>query len=254
VYGPGKHFIAWHCDSYDGGHDFEDGRMLTVIIMLTDRKAYTGGALEVKQEVPGKRKLSVRRVSLDAGDAVIFPARKLWHRVNRVKSGTRKTLVSWVYDKRWPNRDKTLPASHALDLCWQGAKYRIITSVWRLCSLCVFCCSKSGEINWRQCTGLSGCEGSIQQTNLSLIGVNNIELTALLCWIVLLCRQFILPANAVPIWLRTGRNCSTRLSSYRMLFQAILRLSFSSSQHSIVSGLIFCSGIVILTPDNVSSR
>ena len=42
----------------------------------------------------GKR--LVDNVKLEAGDAVVFPAKKVWHRVTKTRSGLRRTVVFWV--------------------------------------------------------------------------------------------------------------------------------------------------------------
>lgn len=98
VYGPNQHFKAWHQDAYADGHDPEDARQITIVLMLSDRSAYTGGHFQARLKGPGGRKLA-RSLKLEAGDAVIFPAKRLVHRVTAVKKGTRKTLVFWANDK-----------------------------------------------------------------------------------------------------------------------------------------------------------
>merc|ERR1712232_860876 len=56
VYGAGQHFQAWHQDAYEEGHDPEDARQITVVVMLAERSAYTGGGFQVKLPPPsGKR-------------------------------------------------------------------------------------------------------------------------------------------------------------------------------------------------------
>ena len=42
----------------------------------------------------GKRLVS--DVKLEAGDAVVFPAKQVWHRVTKTRSGLRRTVVFWV--------------------------------------------------------------------------------------------------------------------------------------------------------------
>ena len=75
--------------------------------MLSDSSAYTGGKLEVKRGRGGKNpgsmytaglvgKRLVSDVKLEAGDAVVFPAKKVWHRVTKTRSGLRRTVVFWV--------------------------------------------------------------------------------------------------------------------------------------------------------------
>ena len=75
--------------------------------MLSDSNAYTGGKLQVKRGRGGKNpgsmytaglvgKKLVSDVKLEAGDAVVFPAKKVWHRVTKTRSGLRRTVVFWV--------------------------------------------------------------------------------------------------------------------------------------------------------------
>ena len=103
----GGHFGTWHLDAHEGGSDDEDQRELAVVLMLSGSKAYTGGKLEVKRGRGGKNpgsmytaglvgKKLVSDVKLEAGDAVVFPAKKVWHRVTKTRSGLRRTVVFWV--------------------------------------------------------------------------------------------------------------------------------------------------------------
>lgn len=98
VYGPDQHFKAWHQDAYADGHDPEDARQITLVVMISDRKSYTGGFFQAKLAGPDGKKFS-RSLKLDAGDVAVFPAKRLVHRVSAVKTGIRKTLVYWVSDK-----------------------------------------------------------------------------------------------------------------------------------------------------------
>lgn len=98
VYGPNQHFQAWHQDAYAEGTDPEDARQFTIVAMLTDRKDYTGGNFQVKVPGPIGRKV-IRNVRMNRGDVIVFPAKKLEHRVTAVKTGIRRTLVFWALDK-----------------------------------------------------------------------------------------------------------------------------------------------------------
>jgi len=98
VYGDGQHFKAWHQDAYADGNDPEDARQFTIVLMISEKRAYTGGQFEAKLKGPSGKKV-LRRLRLDAGDALVFPAKRLVHRVSAVKKGTRKTLVFWANDK-----------------------------------------------------------------------------------------------------------------------------------------------------------
>lgn len=99
VYGPKQHFQAWHQDAFAEGNDAEDARQFTVVLMLTERSAYTGGHFQAKLPKPGSKKKVIRNISLDLGDALIFPAKRLMHRVTAVETGIRKTIVFWAWDK-----------------------------------------------------------------------------------------------------------------------------------------------------------
>jgi len=98
VYGPQQHFKAWHQDAYADGHDPEDARQITLVVMISDRQDYTGGFLQAKIPGPNGNKIA-RSLRLDAGDVAVFPAKRLAHRVTAVNTGIRKTLVFWVSDK-----------------------------------------------------------------------------------------------------------------------------------------------------------
>jgi hypothetical protein len=93
-YSKGDHYTAWHYDSSIGSPT--EQRDLAIVVMLTSRKCYGGGEFEAKLGSKGARSKS-KIIKLDtAGDAVVFPAKRLLHRVRHVTSGRRRTLVSWV--------------------------------------------------------------------------------------------------------------------------------------------------------------
>eukprot|EP00928_Gymnodinium_smaydae_P054701 TRINITY_DN38435_c0_g1_i1.p1 TRINITY_DN38435_c0_g1~~TRINITY_DN38435_c0_g1_i1.p1 ORF type:complete len:240 (-),score=70.98 TRINITY_DN38435_c0_g1_i1:40-738(-) len=95
-YAAGDHYSAWHVDSSRGSPT--EKRELTVVAMVTPKTAYTGGEFQVKLPCSGGRK-QVRSLRLEAADAIVFPAKRLLHRVGRVKSGNRRTLVYWAARK-----------------------------------------------------------------------------------------------------------------------------------------------------------
>ncbi|CAE8598685.1 unnamed protein product [Polarella glacialis] len=77
VYREKQHFQAWHQDAFAEGNDAEDARQMAVVVMLSERGAYTGGAFEAKLKasgIPGRK--VIKRPRLDAGDAIVFPAKK----------------------------------------------------------------------------------------------------------------------------------------------------------------------------------
>eukprot|EP00933_Yihiella_yeosuensis_P012862 TRINITY_DN12218_c0_g1_i2.p1 TRINITY_DN12218_c0_g1~~TRINITY_DN12218_c0_g1_i2.p1 ORF type:complete len:299 (+),score=68.81 TRINITY_DN12218_c0_g1_i2:115-897(+) len=98
VYGPKQHFNAWHQDAFQQGNDAEDARQVAIVFMLSKRSDYTGGQFQAKIKKPDGRKV-VRTIPVDAGEAIVFPAKRLVHRVLPVQTGIRKTAVFWAWDK-----------------------------------------------------------------------------------------------------------------------------------------------------------
>jgi len=84
-YAPGNH-IKWHADA---GAGFISTRKLSISIQLTDEGDYAGGGLEF---CPGGEPL----LSRNRGTAIVFPS-YMPHRVTRVKSGVRHSLVAWIH-------------------------------------------------------------------------------------------------------------------------------------------------------------
>jgi PKHD-type hydroxylase len=113
-YEPGE-FYNWHIDSglsihykpqfMDGNHpekyqDFintncESIRKLSVVVQLSNPEDYQGGNLQIMDE-NGKSYFVPRK----KGTIIIFDSRAN-HRVLKVKSGVRKSLVCWVCGPRW---------------------------------------------------------------------------------------------------------------------------------------------------------
>lgn len=87
----GGHF-EWHRDTevfYHPTDTINLKRKLTCVIQLSDPNLYEGGDLEfVSQEG------EIDTVQRCRGCAILFPSRML-HRANKVKSGTRYSLVAW---------------------------------------------------------------------------------------------------------------------------------------------------------------
>lgn len=116
VYGPGEYY-GWHNDqgiaTYykpiskgDRGHmgdiatDFvnkncEQIRKLSFSLLLSDPDTYEGGNLQIMGE-NGKSYFAPRQ----RGVIVVFDSRAQ-HRVQKVKSGVRKSIVGWCTGPRW---------------------------------------------------------------------------------------------------------------------------------------------------------
>lgn len=103
VYGESQHFKAWHQDAFAEGNDPEDARQITVVAMLSRKNDFTGGKFQAKlRDKDGKQKI-LKSIPLEAGDCLLFPAKKLLHRVCPVNTGIRKTLVFWAFDRQSSN-------------------------------------------------------------------------------------------------------------------------------------------------------
>lgn len=72
----------------------EDARQITVVLMLSRREEYVGGDFQAKVRGPGHRAKVTRSIGLELGDALVFPAKRLMHRVSVVKPGGRRHAKS----------------------------------------------------------------------------------------------------------------------------------------------------------------
>lgn len=87
-YRENDHYKAWHRDLLQSSEIEGEVRKLSIVMGLTDPDEYEGGYLQfysINQHVS---------VKLELGQIVIFPT-TLPHRVTRVKSGERETLIGW---------------------------------------------------------------------------------------------------------------------------------------------------------------
>jgi len=95
VYEKGDHY-NWHIDSHAKPYDNGLIRKLSFTLCLTDD--YTGGEFELCKPNPSRKKHLYKKFELKKGDMILFPS-FVWHKVNPVLSGVRKTLVGWVVGK-----------------------------------------------------------------------------------------------------------------------------------------------------------
>lgn len=114
-YNPGE-FYKWHIDAgiascYSPSNILEEGnfkstedyisencemvRKLSFVLQLSDSENYTGGNLQLLDETDQSYFAPRKK-----GTIIIFDSRTR-HRVLKVKSGLRKSLVGWVVGPRW---------------------------------------------------------------------------------------------------------------------------------------------------------
>ncbi len=92
IYEKDDHY-NWHIDSHAKPYDNGLVRKLSFTICLSDD--YTGGDFEICKPNPNPEKHLYKKFELKKGTLILFPS-FVWHKVNPVLSGVRKTLVGWV--------------------------------------------------------------------------------------------------------------------------------------------------------------
>ena len=82
-------FYDWHFDTFWGSHHMND-RKLSVTIQLSDSRDYKGGDFKIDEQYEPPLKADLRQ----KGTIFIFPS-FLYHMVEPVTEGVRKSLVGW---------------------------------------------------------------------------------------------------------------------------------------------------------------
>jgi PKHD-type hydroxylase len=95
VYNIDDHY-DWHIDSHVGKYDNGLIRKLSFTLFLNED--YEGGDFKICEPHPNPFKNSEQSFKPKTGSMVIFPSHK-WHKVDKVTSGVRKTLVGWIVGK-----------------------------------------------------------------------------------------------------------------------------------------------------------
>ena len=93
-YSPGD-FYTWHVDSDTDLLIENFTRKLSIVMCLSSKDDYEGGEFEIFY--PTQPKYSLK---LDRGDVIIFPS-IIPHRVKKMKSGERFSLVGWMGGPRF---------------------------------------------------------------------------------------------------------------------------------------------------------
>ena len=95
IYEKDDHY-NWHIDSHARPYDNGLIRKLSFTLCLSDD--YKGGSFELCKPNPKPEKHLYKKFDLKKGSMIIFPS-FVWHKVNPVLEGVRKTLVGWVVGK-----------------------------------------------------------------------------------------------------------------------------------------------------------
>ena len=109
TYYDNSNFYKWHSDSDVSSLYLPSGnkeidtlktssefiRKLSISVQLSDPSDYEGGELQIMDSSS-----KVYTVPKEKGTVVVFDSRSV-HRVRRIKSGERKSLVGWVVGPRW---------------------------------------------------------------------------------------------------------------------------------------------------------
>jgi Rps23 Pro-64 3,4-dihydroxylase Tpa1-like proline 4-hydroxylase len=94
-YGEG-HFYDWHTDTGQPPVNIQKCRKLSFSLQLSHADEYEGGDLQFLN--PNRKETFF--APKERGTLIIFDSR-ISHRVRKVKSGVRKSLVGWVVGPRW---------------------------------------------------------------------------------------------------------------------------------------------------------
>lgn len=89
-------YYDWHIDSRSKPHDNGLIRKLSFSICLNND--FEGGEFELGFPHPNSEKNAIVKMTMSRGDILVFPSHT-WHKVNKVISGVRKSLVGWVVGK-----------------------------------------------------------------------------------------------------------------------------------------------------------
>jgi len=84
-------YYDWHIDQ--GKPVDNSTRKISLTVFLNDPEEYEGGELELEIFGPLEKERSVK-FKEPKGTVIFFPS-DTWHKVNPVKSGVRKSLVTW---------------------------------------------------------------------------------------------------------------------------------------------------------------
>ena len=87
-------FYDWHIDSHAKSYDNGMIRKLSFTLCLNED--YEGGNFSVSSPHPISEKTKIEKIDKPKkGTMIVFPS-YTWHKVDKVTSGIRKTLVGWV--------------------------------------------------------------------------------------------------------------------------------------------------------------
>lgn len=93
IYNKGD-FYDWHIDSHSKPYDNGLIRKLSFTMCLNDD--YEGGEFSICNPHPVAEKTKVTTFKkFKKGTLIVFPSH-VWHKVDKVTSGTRKSLVGWI--------------------------------------------------------------------------------------------------------------------------------------------------------------
>ena len=92
-------FYDWHIDSHNNPYDNGMVRKLSFTLCLNED--YEGGSFSFCSPHPISKKTKIETLDKPKkGTMIVFPS-YTWHKVDKVTSGVRKTLVGRVVGKEW---------------------------------------------------------------------------------------------------------------------------------------------------------
>ena len=104
IYYNSKNHYDWHIDSMPGDEGTDTIRKISAVVQLSDPAEYEGGDFNIATVEKDATDWSAWPVDIpqlkQRGAAIFFPS-TLFHRVQPITNGTRRTLVAWFRGPAW---------------------------------------------------------------------------------------------------------------------------------------------------------
>jgi len=98
IYHKNDHY-DWHIDSHRS--PYKNGMIRKISFTMCLNEDYEGGDFSICSPHPIGNKTKIETFSKPKkGTMIVFPSH-VWHKVDKVTSGVRKTLVGWVVGSQW---------------------------------------------------------------------------------------------------------------------------------------------------------
>jgi PKHD-type hydroxylase len=91
-------YYDWHIDTHDKPYPNGTIRKLSFTLCLNDE--FEGGDFSICTPHPISSFTNKETFKLKKGEMIVFPSH-VWHKVDKITEGTRKSLVGWIVGNQW---------------------------------------------------------------------------------------------------------------------------------------------------------